>query len=89
MDPNTVAANLHRTRNELRTVLLAGQPGFEDADVFPRSRTMRFLLDPARRGIATAMMGSVASLALRRRQRKRNKRGGLLQKAIRLFDGSR
>ncbi len=74
MDPNAVIAGLHRSREEMRAVLLAGQPGHEEADVFPRSRTMRFLLDPARRGIATSVVGTVASMLFTRVRRKRRRK---------------
>lgn len=81
MDPNTVKAGLHRSREEMRAVLLAGRPGYEEADVFPRSRTMRFLLDPARRGIATSVVGTVASVLFTRVRRKR-RRAALADKLL-------
>lgn len=87
MDPHTLAARLQRSREQLQAVLLAGQPGHEEADVFPRSRTMRFLLDPARRGMTTAALGSVASFAFGRRRSSRGgrERPGLARRILRLF----
>lgn len=81
MDPNTVIAGLHRSREQMRAVLMAGRPGYEDVDVFPRSRTMRFLLDPARRGIATSVFGTVASMLFGRLRRKR-RRAALTDKLL-------
>lgn len=91
MDPDALVARLQRSREQLRAVLLAGQPGHEDADVFPRSRTMRFLLDPARRGLTTAALGSFASFAFGRRRgrRGRQERPGLVRRILGLFLGRR
>lgn len=85
MDPNTVIASLHASRERLRAVLLSGQPGYEDADVFPRSATMRMLLDPRRRGIATSALGALVSLMVGRRLRKKRKRPGLGHSLLGLF----
>lgn len=86
MDPDVIAARLQRSREQLQAVLLAGQPGHENADVFPRSRTMRFLLDPARRGLTTAALGSLASFVVgrnRNRRARRERRPGLLRRLLR------
>ncbi len=85
MDPNTLIAGMHRSREQLRVILLAGQPGYEEVDVFPRSRTMRFLLDPGRRGIATSMMGTLLSFAMGRMQRRRSRKKGLAGKLSNLL----
>jgi hypothetical protein len=69
MDTDAVAARLAASRDELRAGMLAGRPGFEDAEVFPRSRTMRLLLDPHRRGMALAVAGAVVSFLFGRRRR--------------------
>lgn len=71
MDANDVVGRLRASRERLREVMMAGQPGYENADVFPRSATMRFLLDPAKRGIAATALGAIASFAMGRRRRKR------------------
>lgn len=90
MDPDAIAARLQRSREQLRAVLLAGRSGYEDADVFPRSRTMRFLLDPGRRGITTAVLGSLASLLFRRRSRRgRRNTPGLLRRLLGSFRSRR
>lgn len=85
MDPDAVAARLQRSRERLQAVLLAGQPGHEDADVFPRSRAMRFLLDPARRGLAAAVLGSLASMLVGRttRRPRGQQRPGRLRRLMR------
>lgn len=86
MDPDAIAARLRRSRERLQTVLLAGQPGHEDADVFPRSRTMRFLLDPARRSVAAAMLGSLTSVLVGRagnRRPRSEQRPGRLRRLLR------
>ena len=91
MDPNSLAARMRRSREQVREVLLAGQPGHENADVFPRSRTMRFLLNPARRGMTTAVLGSLASFAFGRRRSRRGRRGppGVVRRILGLFLGPR
>ncbi len=73
MDPNALITDMHRSRERLREILMAGQPGHEEADVFPRSRTMRLLFDPARRGMATAVAGAMLSLFFRRRRKRGRK----------------
>lgn len=85
MDPNSVIAGMHRSREQLRAILLAGRPGYEDVDVFPRSRTMRFLLDPGRRGIATSVVGTLLSFVMARRQRRRRHRKGLVARLFSLL----
>lgn len=91
MDPNTLIADMHRSREQLRALLLAGQPGYEDVDVFPRSRTMRFLLDPGRRGIATTALGALMSFAFgrSRRRHRHRRRQGILGALAGLFRGHR
>jgi hypothetical protein len=69
MDPYAVAAKLEFSRLQLRALLLPGQTQGTD-DVFPRSATMRFLLNPRRRRLATTALGFVASMLGRRRQRR-------------------
>lgn len=75
MDPQLVEVKMERTREQLRSVLLAGRPGHEEPDVFPRSATMRFLLDSRKRGMATTALGALASMAFARRQASRARRG--------------
>lgn len=89
MDPNTLIAGMHRSREQLRALLLAGQPGYEDVDVFPRSRTMRFLFDPGRRGMATTALGALLSFAFGRRRRRHRRKQGLLGALAGLFRGHR
>lgn len=89
MDPNTLISGMHASREKLRAVLLAGQPGYEDADVFPRSATMRMLLDPRRRGIATSAVGALASLFIGRRLRKTPKRAGIGRALLGMFHSRR
>lgn len=92
MDPELVALRMQQSRTRLRELLLAGQPGHEDADVFPRSKTMKFLLDPQRRGIATTALGTLASMAFARRRRKADKEGprrGLASAMLGLIGGLR
>lgn len=89
MDPNTVIASLHASRERLRAVLLSGQPGYEDTDVFPRSATMRMLLDPRRRGVATSALGALASLLVGRRLRRKRKRAGLTHALLGMFQRRR
>lgn len=89
MDPNTLIADMHRSREQLRALLLAGQPGYEDADVFPRSRTMRFLLHPGQRGMATTALGALMSFAFGRARRRQRRKQGLLGALSGLLRGHR
>lgn len=89
MDPELVAAKMERTREKLRSLLLAGQPGQEQPDVFPRSATMRFLLDSRKRGIATTALGALASVAFTRKRALRNGRTGLVRSLMGLLGGLR
>ena len=75
MDPDALIVDMQRSRERLREILMAGQPGHEDADVFPRSRTMRLLFDPGRRGMVTAVAGALLSLFFRRRRSRRASKG--------------
>lgn len=75
MDPELLVIRMEQTRGKLRSLLLAGRPGEEEPDVFPRSAAMRFLLDPRKRGIATTALGALASLAFTRRRARRARVG--------------
>lgn len=71
MDPQAVAQDLQRSRERLRSVMVPDErEATGHGDVFPRSATMRFLLDGQRRGTATMLLGGLFSLVLGRRLKK-------------------
>lgn len=67
MEEHALVASLHRSREELREVLM---PGASSGRVlhgrFPRSAVMRFLLDSKKRKLVGTVLGA---LVLRRRSR--------------------
>lgn len=74
MDPLLVAQDLHRSREKLRVIMMRDEAAAAEADVFPRSATMRFLLDSRRRGWAAMLLGGLASAWFGRRRNGRRKR---------------
>jgi hypothetical protein len=65
MEAELVAAHLQQTRAQIRALLLLPDPatGELDDDVFPRSAVMRFALDPRRRRMAGAVLGTLGAVA--------------------------
>jgi hypothetical protein len=85
MEANAVASELEHSRALLRAMLLPDpDTGQIEADVFPRSAFMRFLMDPRRRGMATAAL-SVVGMLMGRRMRFGRKWSQLLRLAGGLF----
>jgi len=70
MDPQVVAQDLQRSRERLRAIMVPDESVAGHADVFPRSATMRFLMDGQKRGTATMLLGGLFSLFLGRRLKK-------------------
>lgn len=92
MDPYAVARDLQGSREKLRSVMMRDADGSVDADVFPRSATMRFLLNPQRRGWATMLLGGLGSFVLSRRSRRKrddesSRRPGLTRSIGNLLGG--
>lgn len=65
MEEHATVVGLQRSRARLRALLLGGTGAMPEADVFPRSALMRFMFDPARRGIAMVALGALVR-AIRR-----------------------
>jgi hypothetical protein len=67
METHDVTANLEDSRARLREMLLPDpETGRIEADVFPRSAVMRFMLNPRGRHMAFTAIGALAMLAKRR-----------------------
>jgi len=75
MDPQAVAQDLQRSRERLRSMMVPGESATGHADVFPRSATMRFLLDGQKRGTATMLLGGLFSMFVGRRLKKGRRSG--------------
>lgn len=65
MEEQATVDGLRHSRARLRSLLLGGSDGLPEPDVFPRSALMRFMFDPARRGIAMVALGALVR-AIRR-----------------------
>lgn len=59
MEEHATVISLQQSRARLRALLLGGARGAGEADVFPRSAVMRFVLDPDRRGMAMMVLGAL------------------------------
>jgi hypothetical protein len=67
METHAVTADLEESRDRLRELLLPDpETGRIEADVFPRSAVMRFMLNPRGRRMAFTAIGALAMLAGRR-----------------------
>jgi hypothetical protein len=67
METHAVTADLEESRDRLRELLLPDpETGRIEADVFPRSAVMRFMLNPHGRRMAFTAIGALAMLAGRR-----------------------
>jgi hypothetical protein len=66
METHAVTTNLEESRARLRELLLPDpETGRIEADVFPRSAVMRFLLNPRGRRMAFTTVSALAMLARR------------------------
>lgn len=67
MEAEPVEARLQHSRAQIRAMLMLPDPetGQLDDDVFPRSAVMRFALDPRRRRMAGAVLGTLGAIAAR------------------------
>jgi hypothetical protein len=90
MEEHDLVTRLEQSRAQLRGLLIPDPvTGRIEADVFPRSAVMRFLLDPRRRGMATAGLAALGALAGRRRSRRTGAWSQMAQLASKFFFAGR
>lgn len=82
METHLVIARLAASRARLRSLMLSPslEEGMDDGESFtPRSKLMRVLLDSRLRGLSVSLVGSVASMLLRRRAARLERSQGFTQ----------